>query len=218
MCNFSANHLFLKWNPPGGNTTLNHYRVVINGYQQQTFGSIPEIYWNKKLTPGTMYKVTIVAVSYGDLFSGPWYGSAESKPFVDWIETETGTYMYISNKLMEENMFKASICFKLKSVYFCKSVCKPIFYFIFYSRRLIYNFDQFIYNHIIQTWILGNEEAYSYLPFGERDEVLRGDDVTSAILRSPITVYAGDNSQGGFNFVRVSFYFEKVERHEELKT
>lgn len=90
MSNFSANHLFLKWNPPGGNTTLNHYRVMINGHQQQTFGSVPEIYWNKKLTPGTMYNVTMVAVSYGDLLSGPWYGSAESMPFVDWIETDTG--------------------------------------------------------------------------------------------------------------------------------
>lgn len=95
MSNFSANHLFLKWNPPGGNTTLNHYRVVINGHQQQTFGSVPEIYWNKKLTPGIIYNVTIVAVSYGDLFSGPWYGSAESKPVVDWIETDTGKSLFI---------------------------------------------------------------------------------------------------------------------------
>lgn len=69
-----------------------------------------------------------------------------------------------------------------------------------------------------KTCILGNEEAYSYLPFGERDEVLRGDDVTSAVLRSPTTVYAGDSSQGGFNFVQVSFYFETIERHEQLNT
>lgn len=98
MSNFSANHLFLKWNPPGGNTTLNHYRVVINGHQQQTFGSVPEIYWNKKLTPGIIYNVTIVAVSYGDLISGPWYGSAESKPFVDWIETDTGKSLFIRHE------------------------------------------------------------------------------------------------------------------------
>lgn len=63
----------------------------------------------------------------------------------------------------------------------------------------------YIYNYL--PWILGNEEGYSYLPFGERDEVLRGDDVTSAILRSPTTVYAGGGSQGGFNFVLVSFLF-----------
>uniref|UniRef100_A0A8W8NAK6 Uncharacterized protein n=1 Tax=Magallana gigas TaxID=29159 RepID=A0A8W8NAK6_MAGGI len=138
MSNFSANHLFLKWNPPDGNTTLNHYRVVINGDQQQTFGSVSEIYWNKKLTPGTIYNVTIVAVSYGDLLSGLWNGLAESESFVDWIETDTG-----------------------------------------------------------------NEEGYSYLPFGERDEVLRGDDVTSAVLKSPTTVYAGDSSQGGFTFVQI---------------
>lgn len=98
MSNFSANHLFLKWNPPSGNTTLNHYRVVINGHQQQTFGSVPEIYWNKKLTPGTIYNVTIVAVSYGDLLSGPWNGLAESKPFVDWIETDTGKSFFIRHE------------------------------------------------------------------------------------------------------------------------
>lgn len=136
MSNFSANHLFLKWNPPGGNTTLNHYRVVINGHQQQTFGIVPEIYWNKQLTPGTIYNVTIIAVSYGDLYSFPWYRSAESKPFVDWIETETGTYMYISNKLMVVNILKASTCFKLKSVYLCKNVRKLIFHLLFSTTDL----------------------------------------------------------------------------------
>lgn len=93
LSNFSANYLFLKWNPPSGNTTLNHYRVVINGYQQQTFGSVPEIHWNKQLTPGTIYNVTIYTASYGDLLSGPWHGIAESKPYVDWIETETSMYI-----------------------------------------------------------------------------------------------------------------------------
>lgn len=60
---------------------------------------------------------------------------------------------------------------------------------------------------IITTFIVGNEEGYSYLPFGERDEVLRGDDVTSTVLKSPTTVYAGNSSQGGFNFVQVNFLF-----------
>lgn len=67
LSNFSANHLFLKWNPPDGNTTLNHYRVVIDGYQQQTLGSTPEIYWHKTLTPGTIYNVTITTISRGGI-------------------------------------------------------------------------------------------------------------------------------------------------------
>lgn len=138
LSNFSANHLFLKWNSPDGNTTLNHYKVVIDGYQQQTFGNITEIYWNKKLTPGTLYNVTITTVSYGDAFSGPLYGRAESKPYIDWIEID------------------ASI-----------------------------------------------PEGYSYLTFGERDEILTGDDVESAILKSPTTIYAGDGSEEGFNFVKI---------------
>lgn len=62
---------------------------------------------------------------------------------------------------------------------------------------------------IIGTLIVGNEEGYSYLPFGERDEVLRGDDVTGAVLKSPTTVYAGDSSQGGFTFVQVNFLFKR---------
>lgn len=36
--------------------------------------------------------------------------------------------------------------------------------------------------------------------------MLRGDDVTSSVLRSPTTVYAGNGSQEGFNFVQVSFF------------
>lgn len=52
----------------------------------------------------------------------------------------------------------------------------------------------------------GNKEGYSYLSFGQQDKLLRGDDKTSATLRSPITVYAGDGLEGGFNFVRVSLY------------
>lgn len=89
LSNFSANHLFLKWNPPDGKTTLNNYKVIIDGYQQQTLGSTPEIYWNKTLTPGTIYNVTITTISRGgiDLW---WYSNetAESKPYTDLIEID----------------------------------------------------------------------------------------------------------------------------------
>lgn len=81
--------MFLKWNPPDGNTTLNNYKVVIDGYQQQTLGSTPEIYWNKTLTPGTIYNVTITTISRGGIYQW-WhpYESAESKPYTDLIEID----------------------------------------------------------------------------------------------------------------------------------
>lgn len=44
------------------------------------------------------------------------------------------------------------------------------------------------------------------MSFGQKDELLRGDDKTSATLKSPITIYAGDGLEGGFTFVRVRFY------------
>lgn len=43
------------------------------------------------------------------------------------------------------------------------------------------------------------------MSFGQSDNLLRGDDNTSAALKSPITIYAGDGLEAGFNFVRVSF-------------
>lgn len=44
------------------------------------------------------------------------------------------------------------------------------------------------------------------MSFGQSDELLRGDDKTSATLKSPITIYAGDGLEGGFTFVRVRLY------------
>lgn len=53
--------------------------------------------------------------------------------------------------------------------------------------------------------IKGIPGGYSYLSFGEGDEKLIGDDVKSDILKSPTTIYAGEGSEEGFNFVQVSF-------------
>lgn len=40
--------------------------------------------------------------------------------------------------------------------------------------------------------------------YGDGDFVLTGDAVTSPAVRSPTTVYVGDGSHKGFNFVIVS--------------
>lgn len=90
---FSPNQLMLRWERSGQNTFLNHYRVEIDGHQQQTYGSIPKIYWTRQLTPGARYNVTITAVSYGYLVSYPYNGIKESEPVEDWIEVDTGVYI-----------------------------------------------------------------------------------------------------------------------------
>lgn len=59
------------------------------------FGSVLEIYWNKKLIFGIIYNVIIVVVSYGDLLSGFWNELVESKFFVDWIEIDIGKSLFI---------------------------------------------------------------------------------------------------------------------------
>lgn len=91
----------LRWERSGHNTFLNHYRVEIDGHQQQTFGSIPKIYWTKQLTPGARYNVTITAVSYGHLSRDFWYGIKESKPYVDWIETDTGMRILLKSFIID---------------------------------------------------------------------------------------------------------------------
>lgn len=91
----------LRWERSGQNTFLNHYRVEIDGHQQQTLGSIPKIYWTKQLTPGARYNVTITAVSYGDLSERPIYRTKESEPFEDWIETNTGMCISLKSFIID---------------------------------------------------------------------------------------------------------------------
>lgn len=60
-----------------------------------------------------------------------------------------------------------------------------------------------------QFWLiyLTAEEgiSYSHIPYGDRDEFFRGDDVTSATLKTPIKISAGDGKEGEFDFVKVSW-------------
>nr|XP_022300335.1 uncharacterized protein LOC111108627 [Crassostrea virginica] len=140
ISNFSSTNLRLKWEPSGQNTFLNHYRVEIEGHQQQTFGNVSQIYWTKKLSPGAVYNVSIIAVSYGYESTGPWSGYlAESEPYRDWIEIDKA----------EEGI------------------------------------------------------SYSHIPYGDGDESFRGDDVTSATLKTPIKISAGDGKEGAFDYVKI---------------
>ena len=66
---------------------MNRYRVEIDGYQQITLDSKPEIAWNRLLLPVTQYNVTITAISYGYVTNYPSYGSKESQPAANWIMT-----------------------------------------------------------------------------------------------------------------------------------
>lgn len=45
------------------------------------------------------------------------------------------------------------------------------------------------------------------MSYGDGDYNLTGDDVTSHVLRSPTTVYIGDGTEDGFNYVVVSYYY-----------
>lgn len=85
VSNFFVIYLFLKWNLLDGNLILNYYKIVVDGYQQQIFGNILEIYWNKKLMFGIFYNVIIIIVSYGGIFSGLLNGIVESNFYIEMI-------------------------------------------------------------------------------------------------------------------------------------
>ena len=46
--------------------------------------------------------------------------------------------------------------------------------------------------------------SYSHIPYGDGDESFRGNDVTSATLKTPIKISAGDGKEGAFDYVKVS--------------
>lgn len=46
--------------------------------------------------------------------------------------------------------------------------------------------------------------SYSHIPYGDGDESFRGDEVTSATLKTPIKISAGDGRGGAFDYVKVS--------------
>ena len=66
---------------------MNRYRVEIDGHQQITLDSKPEIDWNQLLLPVTQYNVTITAISYVFVSNYPFYGRKESQPAANWIMT-----------------------------------------------------------------------------------------------------------------------------------
>lgn len=84
--NFSADHLYLKWEK-SSTSFVNRYKVTVGDQTQYTRGYVPEIQWNSLLMPLTVYKVTITAISYGYTINYPTYGSKESPPSVNSIQT-----------------------------------------------------------------------------------------------------------------------------------
>lgn len=82
---FSADGLHLEWEKTDG--FVNRYRVKIDDNEQETLDSKPHIDWNKLLLPGTLYNVTITAISYGFTTNYQTYGKRESAPASYWIMT-----------------------------------------------------------------------------------------------------------------------------------
>ena len=85
LSNFSADGVRLVWEE--SDAFVNRYRVDIDGYQQTTLDSKPEIDWNRLLLPETQYNVTITAISYGYVTNYPSYGRKESLPVRILIQT-----------------------------------------------------------------------------------------------------------------------------------
>ena len=59
-------------------------------------------------------------------------------------------------------------------------------------------------DHVTFLVLLGDEDGYSYLPYGNGDKSFRGDDVTGVVLSSPTKIFVGDGSEGEFYDVIVS--------------
>ena len=85
LSNFSADGVHLVWEK--SDAFVNRYRVEIDGHNQQTLDSKPEIHWNRLLLPVTQYNVTITAISYGFVSNYASYGRKESQPAANWIMT-----------------------------------------------------------------------------------------------------------------------------------
>lgn len=85
LSNISADGLRLVWEK--SDAFVNRYMVEIDGHQQKTLDSKPEVDWNRLLLPVTQYNVTITAISYGYVTHYPSYGSKESLPVRFLIQT-----------------------------------------------------------------------------------------------------------------------------------
>lgn len=73
--NFHPEHLHLNWAVPAMNTSVNRYKVTIDGYSNNCPNNFYD--WPRRLEPGTKYNVTIKAVSwwnrYYEKISDPYY-------------------------------------------------------------------------------------------------------------------------------------------------
>nr|XP_022290316.1 uncharacterized protein LOC111101946 isoform X2 [Crassostrea virginica]XP_022290324.1 uncharacterized protein LOC111101946 isoform X2 [Crassostrea virginica] len=91
LSNFSADGMLLKWEK-SSTSFVNRYKVTVGDVTRYTTGYLPEIMWNSLLMPLTVYKVSITAISYGYTTNYPTYGSKESQPFVNSIQTSDSKY------------------------------------------------------------------------------------------------------------------------------
>ena len=93
LSNFSADGMLLKWEK-SSTSFVNRYKVTVGDVTRYTTGYLPEIMWNTLLMPLTVYKVSVTAISYGYTTNYPTYGSKESQPFVNSIQTSDSTILH----------------------------------------------------------------------------------------------------------------------------
>lgn len=68
----------------------------------------------------------------------------------------------------------------------------------------IMNYLNFLYIIAAQPFdVSGRYSGKAFMPYGDGDYIMTGDDVISPQLRTPTTIYVGDGSVQGFSFVTV---------------
>ena len=93
LSNFSADGMLLKWEK-SSTSFVNRYKVTVGDETRYTTGYLPEIVWSSLLMPLTVYKVSITAISFGYTTNYPTYGSKESPPSVNSLQTSDSTILF----------------------------------------------------------------------------------------------------------------------------
>lgn len=99
---FHPEHLHLNWAVPAMNTSVNRYKVTIDGYSNNCPNNFYD--WPRRLEPGTKYNVTIKAVS--------WWNrnfEKESDPYYEEITTISTLYYEINNNHSRSNLERHNI-------------------------------------------------------------------------------------------------------------
>ncbi|XP_061188876.1 mucin-like protein [Saccostrea echinata] len=199
--NLHPDHLFLKWLPPVHGIHVNRFRISVNG---RTDDSSPnEISWKTKLEPGTKYNVKPLSPRKLDRVKSNF---SSQQLYLKWEEPAGNTFL--NHYLVTINGHQQQTLGNYPEVYWRKGLVPGAMYNV--SITAVSHGDIMggpwlgtAKSKPYVDWIEVDQikGGYIHMPYGERDNVFRGDDKTSPYLRSPMTIYALDGSERGFNYV-----------------